>query len=84
MLLFLDVVRDFPTCNYPSNCIYGKSSYILAAVWISWWSAGLVVDGCKALVWLPTRWHVVSLGKTLNAVSHHGTKQSTCCGGPAW
>jgi len=26
----------------------------------------------------------VSLGKTLNAVSHFGTKQSTRCGGPAW
>jgi len=24
------------------------------------------------------------LGKTLNAVSHFGTKQSTRCGGPAW
>jgi len=26
----------------------------------------------------------VSLGKTLNAVSHFGAKQSTRCGGPAW
>jgi len=27
--------------------------------------------------------HAVSLGKTLNAVSHLGAEQSTRCGGPA-
>jgi len=33
------------------------------------------------VAWLS--WYV-SLGKTLNAVSHFGAKQSTRCGGPAW
>jgi len=38
----------------------------------------------KTLVRLLMRQYVaVSLGKTLNAVSHLGAKQSTHCGGPA-
>jgi len=53
----------------------------------------MVKQGCylpyfyrfESLVRFPMRKRVaVSLGKTVNAVSHLGAKQSTLCGDPVW
>jgi len=59
----------------------------MAAAWLSWitcWASNLKV----AKPWLDSDAVAhccdLALEKTLNAVSHFGTRQPTCYGGPAW